>query len=184
MPGHNASIEAVPPLATLEGTGANAPFNSVEKEKHLSSKDSEDVDIVGEKDHGYYSDEKASHTDSGPEDASSVQWVNGEPVISTGRDVSNYLIDLRDDGDAAITFRSLVLGTVFAGLGATLVQVGGLICHFFIFPFVYRVSYPRADLHIQADTNDRLHRLLITTGLHLRQRMGDIPSSRVNCQGY
>lgn len=52
-----------------------------------------------------------------------VRYVNGEPVITTGWDVSRYLVDTRDDGDPAITFRSLLLGTVFAGLGAALCQV-------------------------------------------------------------
>jgi hypothetical protein len=50
-------------------------------------------------------------------------YVNGEPVISSGKDVSKYLVDLRDDGDPPITFRSLVLGTVIGGLGAALNQV-------------------------------------------------------------
>lgn len=52
-----------------------------------------------------------------------VKYVNGEPVITTGQDVSNFLFDIRDDGDPALTFRSFVLGTVFAGLGAALCQV-------------------------------------------------------------
>lgn len=54
---------------------------------------------------------------------SGVQYVNGEAVITTGEDVSNFLLDTRDDGDPALTFRSFVLGTVFAGLGAALSQV-------------------------------------------------------------
>jgi hypothetical protein len=56
-------------------------------------------------------------------DDEEVQLVNGEPVITTGRDVSRYAVDLRDDEDPALTFRSLTLGTVFAGLGAALCQV-------------------------------------------------------------
>lgn len=51
------------------------------------------------------------------------QYVNGEPVITNGRDVSRYLVDLRDDEDPPITFRSAVLGTVIGGLGAALYQV-------------------------------------------------------------
>jgi hypothetical protein len=47
-----------------------------------------------------------------------VSLVNGEPVINSGKDVSRFVIDLRDDGDPALTFRSMVLGTVFAGLFA------------------------------------------------------------------
>ena len=41
-----------------------------------------------------------------------VVYLSGEPVIATGRDV----VDIRDDGDDALTFRSFVLGTVGAAL--------------------------------------------------------------------
>ena len=50
-------------------------------------------------------------------------FLKGEPVITTGEDVSKYVVDLRDDRDPAITFRSLFLGTIFAGLGAAVEQV-------------------------------------------------------------
>ncbi|KAI0265053.1 oligopeptide transporter [Gloeopeniophorella convolvens] len=50
-------------------------------------------------------------------------YVNGEPVITTGKDVSHHLVDLRDDGDPPFTFRSIVLGTMFGGLGAALYQI-------------------------------------------------------------
>ena len=61
---------------------------------------------------------------SGLEDADEIpQYVNGEPVINSGRDVSKFLVDLRDDEDPPFTFRSIVLGTVIGGLGAALVQV-------------------------------------------------------------
>lgn len=56
-------------------------------------------------------------------DDEEVQRFNGEPVITNGRDVSRYVVDLRDDGDPALTLRSLTLGTVFAGLGAALCQI-------------------------------------------------------------
>lgn len=52
-----------------------------------------------------------------------LQYANGEPVINCGRDVSRYLVDLRDDEDPPFTFRSVVLGTVIGGLGAALYQV-------------------------------------------------------------
>lgn len=57
-----------------------------------------------------------------------VVFVKGEPVITTGLDVSRFLVDTRDDGDPAITFRSMVIGTVFAGLGAALCQVRSTPC--------------------------------------------------------
>ncbi|KAI9447707.1 OPT oligopeptide transporter protein-domain-containing protein [Lactarius indigo] len=48
---------------------------------------------------------------------------DGEPVITSGRDVSQYLVDLRDDEDPPFTFRSIVLGTMIGGLGAALYQI-------------------------------------------------------------
>lgn len=69
--------------------------------------------------------EKASFVEDAYEgQKEGVKYVNGEPVITTGEDVSNFLLDVRDDGDPALTFRSFFLGTVFAGLGAALCQVG------------------------------------------------------------
>ena len=53
-------------------------------------------------------------------------FVNGEPVITSGMDVSKYLVDLRDDEDPPFTFRSVVLGTMVGGLGAALYQVCSL----------------------------------------------------------
>ncbi|KIP08832.1 hypothetical protein PHLGIDRAFT_23337 [Phlebiopsis gigantea 11061_1 CR5-6] len=76
-----------------------------------------------------YVNEKQSHLDSADDvvgkadDHDSVLLVNGEPVIRSGEDVSNYLFDVRDDGDPALTFRSIVLGTVFAALGAAMSQI-------------------------------------------------------------
>ncbi len=67
-----------------------------------------------------YLDHKIEHGSAYDEE---VEYVNGEPVITSGRDVSRYLVDVRDDGDPALTFRSLFIGTVFAGLGAALCQV-------------------------------------------------------------
>jgi hypothetical protein len=51
------------------------------------------------------------------------QYLNGEPIIKTGRDVSRYLIDLRDEQDPPFTLRSVYLGTVVGGLGAALSEV-------------------------------------------------------------
>jgi hypothetical protein len=63
---------------------------------------------------------------SGTLPSSSTKFVNGEPIIVTGEDVSNYVVDDRDDGDPALTFRSFVLGTIIAGLGAALAEVRAL----------------------------------------------------------
>ncbi|KAL4079659.1 OPT oligopeptide transporter protein-domain-containing protein [Scleroderma citrinum] len=42
------------------------------------------------------------------------------PIITTGSDVSHYLVDLRDDGGTALTFRSIFIGIVFGCLGASI----------------------------------------------------------------
>ncbi|KAF8814692.1 OPT superfamily oligopeptide transporter [Phlegmacium glaucopus] len=73
-------------------------------------------------------DEKGSDLnidDSSLQDDSTSKPVyrNGEPVITTGQDVSRFVVDIRDDEDQALTFRSLFLGTVFAGMGAALSQI-------------------------------------------------------------
>jgi hypothetical protein len=57
------------------------------------------------------------------EDDSKPILHNGEPVITTGHDVSRFVVDIRDDGDTALTFRSMFLGTIFAGMSAALSQV-------------------------------------------------------------
>ena len=50
-------------------------------------------------------------------------YVRGEPIIESGEDVSNFLVDVRDVGGQAFTFRSMVMGTVMAGFGASVTQV-------------------------------------------------------------
>ena len=70
-------------------------------------------------------------------------FVNGEPVITTGRDVSKYLVDLRDDEDPPFTFRSVVLGTMIGGLGAAMYQV----CMFTLKP-VTAVPKSRFQIYI------------------------------------
>ncbi|KAF5356761.1 hypothetical protein D9756_006727 [Leucocoprinus leucothites] len=83
--------------------------NEIEKLDYYDNKDNnEKVDSVSEG--SFVKDEEG-------------QTLNGEPVITTGLDVSRYVVDLRDDGDPALTFRSLTMGTVFAGLGAALCQI-------------------------------------------------------------
>ncbi|CAE6455014.1 unnamed protein product [Rhizoctonia solani] len=52
-----------------------------------------------------------------------LMLVNGQPVIETGVHVSNFAVDVRDDGDPSLTWRSFWIGTVVAGLGAALSQI-------------------------------------------------------------
>ena len=66
-------------------------------------------------------------TSNSLEDNSKPMLHNGEPAITTGRDVSRLVVDIRDDEDPALTFRSMFLGTIFAGMGAALIQVSNFI---------------------------------------------------------
>ncbi|KAH9071577.1 OPT oligopeptide transporter protein-domain-containing protein [Lactarius deliciosus] len=70
-----------------------------------------EADVGSEKSHDGYNVENEK------------QLSNGEPIITSGEDVSQYIVDLRDDEDPPFTFRSVVLGTVIGGLGAALHQV-------------------------------------------------------------
>ena len=60
------------------------------------------------------------------EDDSKPIFHKGEPIITAGRDVSHFVVDIRDDEDTALTFRSIFLGTIFAGMSAALSQVSNL----------------------------------------------------------
>lgn len=61
-----------------------------------------------------------------PNDEADVVRLQGEPVIRTGRDISHFLVDLRDDGDPALTFRSLAIGSLFAGMYIVNYQVSDI----------------------------------------------------------
>ncbi|KAI8999139.1 oligopeptide transporter [Trametes punicea] len=109
-------VEQLPQLTAADSRGFRASESFDEKaghdklEKHLSS----DSSLA----HKGEPDGKAEY-----DQEDDVEYVNGEPVITTGMDVSRFLVDTRDDGDPALTFRSLFIGTVFAGLGAALCQI-------------------------------------------------------------
>lgn len=44
-------------------------------------------------------------------------------IIRSGRDASEHLLSLRDDGDPILTFRSILLGTAFACFQASMNQI-------------------------------------------------------------
>lgn len=109
------SESELPTLASLP-TAHALPTDDILKEKASSNeKDntSESVELA---------DEKAEFQAYSGDDEQ-AEYRNGEPIITTGRDVSRFAVDIRDDGDAALTFRSMFIGTMFAGMGAALCQV-------------------------------------------------------------
>ena len=48
---------------------------------------------------------------------------NDNAIIITGEDAALHLLSLRDDGDASITFRSMVLSTGLSAFQATMTQI-------------------------------------------------------------
>ena len=99
---------------------------STNKDGMSSTEEKPIVKIVEEK------EEQVNIDENSLEDQVKPILHNNEPVITTGHDVSRFVVDVRDDGDTALTFRSMFLGTIFAGMGATLSQVNN---------FVFQVTY-------------------------------------------
>ncbi|KXN87768.1 Oligopeptide transporter 6 [Leucoagaricus sp. SymC.cos] len=98
-----------------------SPVSPISKVSNDGSNESEKLDYDAQ-----VSNEKESESEGSfirGVDDEEVQMLNGEPVVISGRDVSRFVVDLRDDEDPALTFRSLTIGTVFAGLGAALCQI-------------------------------------------------------------
>lgn len=66
-----------------------------------------------------------------------------EPVIVTGADAALHLLPMRDDGDAALTFRSLFLASGLSAFQAVMSQIY-IVCEhvlfFFFFFFLHRRS--------------------------------------------
>ncbi|KAI1377096.1 OPT peptide transporter Mtd1 [Hypoxylon crocopeplum] len=84
-------------------------------------------------------------------------YVNGHPIIRNGADVSRFLISSRDDGDPALTFRSIILGTVFTAFSSVItmlytfkpyqVQVSAVFIQLLVFVFgeAWALSTPHPD---------------------------------------
>ena len=108
-------------MAGLQGTLPVLAPSSTEPPSEEEKAESEYVDTPG-KEEAAFDYDNTSYGDEGVVDENPL-YVNGVPVITTGRDVSKYLIDLRDDEDPPVTFRSGLLGTVIGGLGAAVYQV-------------------------------------------------------------
>ena len=105
---------------------------------------------------------------------------NGVPVITTGHDVSRFVIDIRDDQDPAFTFRSMFIGTMFAGMGAALSQVSdskildndgnnALRFKLWYWPFL-------VDIPVQASADGSFQRLFDALDLHCWYWLGFILS--------
>ena len=114
-------VKVVPlSMAELQGTLPVLAPSSTESPSEEEKAESDYVDTPG-KEEAAFDSNKTSYGDENVDE--NLLYVNGVPVITTGRDVSKYLVDLRDDEDPPVTFRSVLLGTVIGGLGAAVSQV-------------------------------------------------------------
>ncbi|KAF7176115.1 hypothetical protein CNMCM7691_001591 [Aspergillus felis] len=52
-----------------------------------------------------------------------AEYVKGHPVIRNGADVSEFIVSVRDDGDPALTCRSIVLGSAFTALSSVITML-------------------------------------------------------------
>ncbi|TDZ31976.1 Oligopeptide transporter 4 [Colletotrichum spinosum] len=89
--------------------------------------------------------------------ADDAEYVNGHPVIRNGVDVSRFVVSDRDDGDPSLTFRSVLLGTVFTALSSvitmlytfkpTQMQVSAVFLQLLVFVFgeAWAFATPRPD---------------------------------------
>ncbi|KAJ5757700.1 uncharacterized protein N7511_006394 [Penicillium nucicola] len=60
------------------------------------------------------------YTESLTANSEETKFIDGHPVIETGVHVSQYLISLRDDEDPPVTFRSILLGSMFTALASVI----------------------------------------------------------------
>ncbi|KAJ5751908.1 hypothetical protein N7520_008825 [Penicillium odoratum] len=79
-------------------------------EKAVDSEIVEDSTVTDCQDAGFQGDDKE-------------EYVKGDPVIRNGLDVSKFLVSTRDDGDPSLTFRSIVLGTIFTALSSVITML-------------------------------------------------------------
>jgi hypothetical protein len=104
------------------------------------------------------------------EENDDVVFLNGEPIVTTGKDISRFVVDIRDDGDDALTFRSFVLGTILAALGAALSQVWQLL-NFDVYSCFHRSE---SDIHIQTCASGGFGGFFIVDYLYFGERMGKV----------
>ncbi|KAF7553299.1 hypothetical protein G7046_g7138 [Stylonectria norvegica] len=64
-----------------------------------------------------------SEKSTGPPGENETTYVKGHPIIENGLDVSKFLVSERDEGDPSLTFRSIVLGSLFTALSSVITML-------------------------------------------------------------
>ncbi|EHA49202.1 peptide transporter MTD1 [Pyricularia oryzae 70-15] len=114
--------------ATTSGGGISEKKPGLGKEVNVTAVE---VDSTLSKAHassgGSSSSSSSSRSSTHEKNSSSSNSIqdsdNEDVIIISGEDVSNHLLPLRDDGDAALTFRSIFLATCLAAFESTLYQI-------------------------------------------------------------
>lgn len=97
--------------AVVEGNIFEVPSQETTDEKSsLDKKTAHDVDITAAPVHEH-------------EDGHEKDNDGKEPIIVTGADAAIHLLPMRDDGDAALTFRSLFLASGLSAFQAVMSQI-------------------------------------------------------------
>lgn len=74
-----------------------------------------------------HSDKDENLSDQDPQDDNAI--------IVTGADAALHLLPMRDDGDASLTFRSIVLSTGLAAFQSVMYQIYMVCCSWWTIPF-------------------------------------------------
>jgi hypothetical protein len=85
----------------------------------------------GEKDGRYMDSDSQDGKDVVPElagkvirpELSDLDLEDPDKIIKSGADAAQYMLSDRDDGDPAVTVRSMVIGTAFAAFYASISQI-------------------------------------------------------------
>lgn len=111
MPGANTDISLVGSFDPVQGHVVSVPTHEEINEKMRISADNREVS----KDALDFESKETSDAD-GDDNSDDI-------IIVTGADAAAHLLPLRDDGEPALSFRSMVLATVLAGFQAVMYQI-------------------------------------------------------------
>lgn len=94
---------------------------TISEKKRLST--NEDTTVKEKKDGTADSPEITAAAPAYDDDSNPEKDVDEEKIIITGADAAVHLLPLRDDGDPALTFRSVVLATILSCFQAVMYQI-------------------------------------------------------------
>jgi len=159
---------------------------SASSDRHLPLGQSRDPVVVvpplqDPTNYAFKSSEETSPVEKKEADGYDAALRNQEQLTRSGKDISDFVVDMRDDGDVCLTFRSLFLGTVFAGLAAAIAQVchSRLRCSSLLITWAISISFPDLDIQFQANLCDDIAHFFAARHLHYWKCLGSLSSDPV-----